>query len=104
MSWLNWIGNRLIFAPLVSLATHHWLSDSLCGYKAFPTTMFQGKNRLIEDSWNDFEMLIKAARQKARIAEVPIKYTARKHGKTKMRPLQDGWNMLKLLFKLWRQK
>jgi len=98
MSTLNRMGNKWIFATLVSAVIRQRLTDSLCGYKAFYTKMLKGK--LHEDNWPDFEMIIKAKRAGARIVEIPVRYVARKHGAAKMKPIQHGWSMLKMLAKL----
>jgi len=98
MSRLNRFGNKWIFATLVSLVIRQRLTDALCGYKAFYTDML--RNKLKEDNWPDFEMIINAKRAGARIVEIPIRYVARKHGAAKMKPIQHGWSMLKMLAKL----
>jgi glycosyltransferase involved in cell wall biosynthesis len=98
MSTFNKVGNRLVFGPLVSILVRKWLTDTLCGYKAFRTSLL--RNKLTEISWPDFEMLVKARRQGARITEVPIYYVSRKRGTSKMQPLKHGWRMLKMIAKL----
>lgn len=98
ISTLNRIGNKYVFAPLVSLVIRKRLTDSLCGYKAFYTNTLRGK--LKEDNWPDFEMLIRAKRAGARIVEIPIRYVARKGGTPKMKPFRHGISMLKMLIKL----
>jgi glycosyltransferase involved in cell wall biosynthesis len=97
MSTLNKLGNRM-FALSVSMIIGQWLTDSLCGYKAFHTKLLKG--RLKEDNWPDFEMIIKAKRLGAKIVEVPIRYNTRKFGEVKMQPIRHGWSMLKMLVKL----
>jgi glycosyltransferase involved in cell wall biosynthesis len=98
ISTLNRVGNKFVFAPLVSMVIRKWLTDSLCGYKAFYTNTLRGK--LKEDNWPDFEMLIRAKRAGARIVEIPIRYVARKGGTPKMKPFRHGMSMLKMLAKL----
>ena len=91
------VPGNMAFASLVSLMCGAKLSDSLCGYKAFRRKMLLGQ--LHENSWPDFEMLIKAGRNKMRIVEVPIHYNKRKKGESKMRTFKHGWNMLAMLVK-----
>jgi glycosyltransferase involved in cell wall biosynthesis len=98
MSRLNRLGNKWVFSTLVSLVIRQKLTDSLCGYKAFHTSLLRGK--LKEDNWPDFEMLIRAKRAGARIVEMPIRYVARKGGTPKMRPFRDGLSMLRMLVRL----
>jgi len=91
------VPGNMAFAFLVSLMSGAKLSDSLCGYKAFKRKMLLGQ--LHENSWPDFEMLIKAGRSRMRIVEVPIHYNKRKQGESKMRTFKHGWNMLMMLLK-----
>ncbi len=84
MSQLNRFGNKYVFALLVSSVIRQRLTDALCGYKAFYTDLLRGK--LKEDNWPDFEMLIKGKRAGARIAEMPIRYEARRRGTTTRKP------------------
>ena len=92
-------GNKM-FALLVSMIIRQRLTDSLCGFKAFRTKAFKGK--LKENSWPDFELLIKAKRLKLRIAEVPIHYKERVAGVSKMKTFKHGYSMLKMLIKSTR--
>jgi len=101
MKWLHIPGN-MIFALLLSLITGTYLTDSLCGFKAFKKDMLSA-DQLKENSWMDFELLIKAKRNKMRIMEVPIHYKARKAGDSKMRTFKHGYNMLMMLIKALRQ-
>ncbi len=87
-------GNK-VFALIVSFLTQTKLSDTLCGYKAFLKKPLQGE--LIENSWPDFEMLLKAAKKKMRIVEVPIHDNKRVAGQSKMRTFKHGWNMFSML-------
>ena len=89
------VPGNMAFAFLVSLMSGAKLSDSLCGYKAFKRKMLLGQ--LHEDSWPDFEMLIKAGRNKMRIVEVPIHYKRRIAGQSKMKILEHGSR----LFRVW---
>ena len=95
MKWLHIPGNRM-FAFLVSLIIKHKLTDSLCGLKAFRRKMLP-HSMLKEDSWPDFELLIKAGRLGLRIVEVPIHYKARKANASKMHTFSHGYKMFKML-------
>jgi glycosyltransferase involved in cell wall biosynthesis len=89
-------GNR-IFALLVSMIVGKYLTDSLCGFKAFKVKPFARK--LKEDSWPDFELLIKAKRMGMKIVEVPIHYKVRVGGVSKMKTIRHGYNMLNMLLR-----
>ncbi|MBI2559309.1 glycosyltransferase family 2 protein [Candidatus Woesearchaeota archaeon] len=100
MKALHKPGNRA-FALLVSLIIKQYLTDSLCGFKAFKVRQFRGK--LKENGWPDFELLIKAKRMNMRILEVPIHYRWRVAGVSKMRTFRHGYSMLKMLAKSLRR-
>lgn len=101
MKWLHIPGNKL-FALLVSLIIKYRITDSLCGFKAFKRKMLL--NKLKEDSWPDFELLIKAKRNNLKISEVPIHYKARKAGISKMKTFKHGYQMFMMLLESLRCK
>lgn len=94
MKLLHIPGNKA-FAMIVSMLTGYHLTDTLCGYKAFLKNPL--KKELNEDSWPDFELLLKAAKKKLRLVEVPVHYNKRHAGKSKMKTFKHGWNMLSML-------
>ena len=100
MKTLHKPGNK-VFALLVSLIIKQYLTDSLCGFKAFRVKPFRGK--LKEKGWPDFELLIKAKRMNMRILEVPIHYRWRVAGVSKMKTFKHGYSMLKMLAKSLRR-
>lgn len=58
--------------------------------------------KLKEDSWPDFELLIKAKRNNLKILEVPIHYKARKEAISKMKTFRHDYQMLKMLGRSFR--
>ena len=96
MRGVHVLGNK-IFALMVSAMIRKRLTDTLCGFKAFRKKDLDGKLR--EDSWPDFELIIKAKKSGMRITEVPIHYMARRAGKSKMKTFQHAYKMTKILFK-----
>ena len=96
MKFLHIPGNWA-FALIISLIIRQHITDSLCGFKAFLIKSFRGK--LKEDSWPDFELLIKAKRLGMRIVEVPIHYKRRRGGVSKMKTFKHGYSMLKMLIR-----
>jgi glycosyltransferase involved in cell wall biosynthesis len=94
MKSMHVFGNR-IFAVVVSLMIRKWLTDTLCGFKAFRRDALKGK--LNEDSWPDFELIFLAKKEGMKIAEVPIHYKKRTAGKSKMRTVNHTLKMLRML-------
>ena len=86
-----------ISAFIISLYVGRRITDSLCGLKAFKKEMLG--ERLAENSWPDFELFIEAKRNKMRITEVPVRYTCRKAGVSKMKTFQACFHMPMLLIK-----
>lgn len=91
------VPGNMAFALIVSAMIGTRITDSLCGYKAFRRKKLLGK--LKENSWPDFELLLKAAENRLKIVEVPIHYNARKAGKSKMKTFKHGWRMLQMLLR-----
>jgi len=102
MKLLHVPGNRL-FALLISIITGTYITDSLCGFKAFKKKLLPVE-QLKENSWMDFELLINASRNKMKIKEVPIHYKARKKGVSKMKTFRHGYKMLMMLIRNLRAK
>jgi glycosyltransferase involved in cell wall biosynthesis len=98
MNPLHIIGN-LGFAAILSVLTRKILTDALCGFKAWRTKMLP-VSQLKENSWPDFELLVKARRNGMRIKQIPIRYTRRRFGQAKMHSFGHGWQMLKMAIKL----
>lgn len=96
MKKLHMISNR-ISAFIISLFIGQHITDSLCGLKAFKKETLIGK--LEENQWPDFELLLKAKKNKMRIVEVPIYYKTRKAGLSKMDTSKEWYRMPILLLK-----
>ena len=101
MSFTHKVGNRF-FALLLSILTCKWLTDSLCGFKAWRVKDLP-LSKLKEKSWPDFELLVKARRARMRIAEVPIHYTKRKFGEAKMHTWKHGVKLVMMAIRLGLQ-
>lgn len=96
MKGVHFLGN-MIFAFIVSTLIRKKLTDTLCGFKAFRVGSFRG--RLSEDTWPDFELLLKAKKLGMRITEVPIHYKRRHAGKSKMKTFGHALKMSRILMK-----
>jgi len=93
MEQIKRIANFLL-AALLSLVLKSRITDTLCGTKAFFKRDFEGI-RISGERWGDLVLLANAKIKKLRIAEVPVRYYARRAGHSKMRFLSDG---LKFVF------
>lgn len=85
----NKVGVQLLNI-LVKILTGKDVSDSQSGYRAFKSVMLKFANLKSNGYEIESEMLVKALRMGVRTKEVPIKFTQRTHGKSKLDPLKDG--------------
>jgi hypothetical protein len=101
MKVVNFLGNKG-FCFLASKALRQRVSDTLCGTKAFFRRDYVRMPIGGKERWGDFDFLFGAARLKLRILELPVHYTERRAGKSKMRVMVDGWHFLRACFLGWR--
>lgn len=97
MPYYRVFGNR-VFVAILNLVTGQRLSDTLSGQKAFRKEVFS-RMKLEENSWPDFEILIKSAKMGFRTGEVPVSYFKRREGRSKMKILNHGFWFLKQIAK-----
>jgi len=100
MPWLHrYIGNPLL-TGILNILFKAGVSDAHCGMRAVTSDAYE-KMRL-STTGMEFasEMVIKAAKLKLKLAEVPITYYPRK-GNSKLHPFRDGWRHLKFMLILY---
>lgn len=101
MRLLNLGGNR-VFGLAVSSIIRQRLKDTLCGTKVLLKRDYEkviAARRVLGDldPFGDFDLLFGAARANLKIAEVPIRYEARRYGETKISRFSDGWMLLRMV-------
>jgi len=101
MKVANFLGNKG-FCFLASKVIRQRVSDTLCGTKAFLKRDFVRMPLSGTERWGDFDLLFGAARLKLRILEIPVHYTERRAGKSKMRVMIDGWYFLFACYSGWK--
>jgi len=101
MRLLNIFGNKL-FSLVFSYLLSRRVKDTLCGTKAFFRRDYLRMRRYFghfgdSDRWGDFNLLFSACRLNLRITELPVHYTERIQGETKMkRRFAHGWLMARM--------
>jgi glycosyltransferase involved in cell wall biosynthesis len=95
---LNRLGNRA-FAVLLGVIFGQPLTDALCGAKALLRrdyeAMASGRHAFGDlDPFGDFDLLFGAARLHLPIVEVPVRYRARRYGRTNIKRFRHGWSLL----------
>lgn len=89
------LGNPVIY-KIMRLFFGTRISDTNCGMRAITREAYQ-KLRLQTKSWEfALEMVVKAGRERLRIAEVPITYYAR-GGESKLSSVYAGWRNLRFM-------
>jgi glycosyltransferase involved in cell wall biosynthesis len=94
---LNALGVRL-FNYLIEVLTRTKVTDSQSGYRALKSEVL--RNMSLDSSGYEIEseMLVKTARQRFRVKEVPISFEQRTYGTSRLDPLVDGF---KILLSIW---
>jgi len=98
MSWLHRrIGNPLL-STFLRLLFGSKVSDTQSGFRLIKREAWKRLN--LQTTGMEFasEMIIRAAMQKMKVAEVPISYYPRKTGsESKLRSLRDGWKHIRFM-------
>jgi glycosyltransferase involved in cell wall biosynthesis len=92
MGVVNRVGN-VIISNIVSMMVRVPLSDTQCGLRAFRRSLAHDFVSGSDGMPFAAEMVIRAARKRARILEVPVRYHTRV-GITKLNPIIDGTKIL----------
>lgn len=90
---VNRAGNR-IFGSLVRRLTGVKISDSQSGFRAIRASVLRKMQLRSRGYEVESEMLIKALKMGARVAEIPISFEQRTAGRSRLDPLRDGTRIL----------
>ena len=90
---INRVGNRL-FNDLIWYLTGAITSDSQSGFRAFRASLIKGMKLSSRGYEVESEMLVKALKMGARVAEAPISFIQRTVGRSKLDPIRDGARIL----------
>jgi glycosyltransferase involved in cell wall biosynthesis len=93
ISKVNRIGNRL-FNDLIGFLTGVEISDSQSGFRAIKSPLIKQMNLRSRGYEVESEMLVKALKMGAKVAEIPISFDQRTIGVSKLDPLRDGIRIL----------
>lgn len=95
---INKVGNR-IFNRLIGFLIGVRVSDSQSGFRAVKSSVVAELNLNSHGYEVESEMLIKAWKKGARIAEIPISFDQRTVGKSRLDPIEDGIRILYSIIK-----
>ena len=87
-----------IFNLLVKILTAAAVSDSQSGYRVMKSKVLRNLHLRSEEYEIESEMLVKIARQRFRIKEIPISFEQRTYGISRLDPITDGFKILLSIF------
>ena len=90
---INRTGNRL-FNTMTGILTGVKITDSQSGFKAIRASLLKRMKLSSHGYEVESEMLVKALRMGARVAETPISFDQRTVGSSKLDPIRDGARIL----------
>ena len=90
---INKVGNRL-FNSLIEVLAGSPISDSQSGYRVIARQVLESMKLKSGTYEIESEMLVKTARRRFRVVEVPITYEQRTYGRSGIDPLRDGFKIL----------
>jgi hypothetical protein len=89
----NAIGVQL-FNLLIKIFTRAEVSDSQSGYRVMKSEVLRNMSLMSSGYEIESEMLVKTARQRFRVKEVPISFEQRTYGTSRLDPVVDGFKIL----------
>jgi glycosyltransferase involved in cell wall biosynthesis len=96
MPWLHrYIGNPLL-SHLLNALFHTGVRDAHCGMRAFRRDRLEALQLRTTGMEFASEMIVRAAKEKLEIREIPIEYYPR-GGESKLSSFRDGWRHLRFL-------
>ena len=96
MPWLHrYVGNPLL-TGLLNLFFRTGVTDAHCGMRALRADVLERLDLRTTGMEFASEMVIRAAKEKLRIAQIPIEYHPR-GGESKLSSFRDGWRHLRFL-------
>ena len=90
---VNRMGNKM-FNDLIGYLTGVKVSDSQSGFRAIRSSLIKRMKLSSHGYEVESEMLVKALRMGARVAETPISFDQRTVGNSKLDPIRDGTRIL----------
>ena len=102
MRFFNLVGNKF-FSSAFSFLLGQAVKDTACGTKVLSKVDYQPilANRAYFgdfDRFGDFDLLFGASKFNLKIVDLPIRYSERVYGETKMQRWRIGWLLLRMVF------
>ena len=87
-----------VFNSLIDFFVHVAITDSQSGYRAMTWEILKSQTTISRGYEIESEMLVKAAKRRLRIVEVPISFEQRTYGRSGVDPVFDGIRILLSIF------
>jgi glycosyltransferase involved in cell wall biosynthesis len=87
-----------VFNSLIDFFVHAAITDSQSGYRAMAREILKSQTTISRGYEIESEMLVKAAKRRFRIVEVPISFEQRTYGRSGVDPVLDGIRILLSIF------
>ena len=87
-----------VFNSLIDFFVHVAVTDSQSGYRAMAREILKSQTTISRGYEIESEMLVKAAKRRFRIVEVPISFEQRTYGRSSVDPVFDGIRILLSIF------
>ncbi|HMK94477.1 MAG TPA: glycosyltransferase family 2 protein [Candidatus Limnocylindrales bacterium] len=87
-----------VFNSLIDFLAHVAITDSQSGYRAMARKILRSQTTISRGYEIESEMLVKAAKRRFRIVEVPISFEQRTYGRSGVDPVFDGIRILLSIF------
>lgn len=87
-----------VFNGFIDLLTGITITDSQSGFRAMKREVMQSQKQISRGYEIESEMLVKAAKRKFRIIEVPISFEQRTYGRSGVDPAFDGIKIILSIF------
>ena len=87
-----------VFNSLINFFVHVAITDSQSGYRAMAREILKSQTTISRGYEIESEMLVKAAKRRFRIVEVPISFEQRTYGRSSVDPVFDGIRILLSIF------
>jgi glycosyltransferase involved in cell wall biosynthesis len=87
-----------VFNSLIDFFVHVAITDSQSGYRAMTREILKSQTTISRGYEIESEMLVKAAKRRLRIVEVPISFEQRTYGRSGVDPVFDGIRILLSIF------
>jgi len=101
MPWHHRYVGVPVLSAILNILFHAGVSDAHCGMRSITAEAARGLGLRTTGMEFASEMIIKAARRKLRIAEIPITlHKGGRPGRPHLRSFHDGWRHLKMMFML----